>query len=148
MQAYLLRREQKSCPEILNMIRQEHDRIDPKRRNTLNYKKKQFATASYNQPSYPFRLNFYDVPPTAEITLEQFEQWAIDRLRSTLQSPVFFIRLTDPTLSQSLLSSKHALFGIRRRPRLRRTCCPSFKSGFPYVQILPHPQTLSMKVSD
>jgi len=30
---------------------------------------------------YPHRLNFYTVPPTADITLEQFEQWAIDRLR-------------------------------------------------------------------
>jgi DNA primase large subunit len=26
-------------------------------------------------------LNFYATPPTADITLEQFEQWAIDRLR-------------------------------------------------------------------
>jgi DNA primase large subunit len=30
---------------------------------------------------YPTRLNFYSDAPTADITLEQFEQWAIDRLR-------------------------------------------------------------------
>ncbi|GAA5876875.1 hypothetical protein JCM16303_006319 [Sporobolomyces ruberrimus] len=30
---------------------------------------------------YPHRLNFYQVPPTEEITLEEFEVWAIDRLR-------------------------------------------------------------------
>ncbi|GAA5854363.1 hypothetical protein JCM3766R1_002298 [Sporobolomyces carnicolor] len=30
---------------------------------------------------YPHRLNFYEQPPTEEITLEQFEVWAIDRLR-------------------------------------------------------------------
>jgi DNA primase large subunit len=30
---------------------------------------------------YPFRLNMYDDPPLAEITLDQFEQWAIDRIR-------------------------------------------------------------------
>ncbi|KAF8455045.1 eukaryotic and archaeal DNA primase, large subunit-domain-containing protein [Kalaharituber pfeilii] len=30
---------------------------------------------------YPHRLNFYSTPPTAEISLEQFEQWAIHRLR-------------------------------------------------------------------
>ncbi|KAI5808779.1 eukaryotic and archaeal DNA primase, large subunit-domain-containing protein [Peziza echinospora] len=31
--------------------------------------------------TYPHRLNFYTVPPTEEITLDEFEQWAIDRLR-------------------------------------------------------------------
>ncbi|CAD6887808.1 unnamed protein product [Tilletia controversa] len=30
---------------------------------------------------YPTRLSFYNVPPTQEITLWQFETWAIDRLR-------------------------------------------------------------------
>ncbi|GAA5897500.1 DNA primase subunit PRI2 [Sporobolomyces salmoneus] len=30
---------------------------------------------------YPHRLSFYERPPTEEITLEQFEVWAIDRLR-------------------------------------------------------------------
>ncbi|MCJ1289655.1 hypothetical protein MMC34_001188 [Xylographa carneopallida] len=63
------------------MIRQPTDRIDPKRRNIISHKKKQFANATYKQQEYPTRLSFYDVPPTAEITLEQFEQWAIDRLR-------------------------------------------------------------------
>ncbi|EPS43941.1 hypothetical protein H072_2062 [Dactylellina haptotyla CBS 200.50] len=30
---------------------------------------------------YPNRLNFYAVPPKDEVSLEEFEQWAIDRLR-------------------------------------------------------------------
>lgn len=30
---------------------------------------------------YPFRLNFYGEPPVHEVTVEQFESWAIDRLR-------------------------------------------------------------------
>ncbi|CAF9941140.1 DNA primase large subunit [Imshaugia aleurites] len=63
------------------MIRQDYNRIDPKRRSTIDYKKKQFAIPTYKQQDYPHRLNLYEVPPTAEITLEQFEQWAIDRLR-------------------------------------------------------------------
>ncbi|KAI9798095.1 MAG: hypothetical protein M1833_004992 [Piccolia ochrophora] len=63
------------------MIRQHSARIDPKRRATLDFKKRQFASPTYKQLDYPFRLNWYDAPPTAEITLEQFEQWAIDRLR-------------------------------------------------------------------
>lgn len=64
------------------MIRQDINRIDPKRRNTIDYKKKQFATPAYKQHEYHHRLNFYEIPPTAEITLEEFEQWAIDRLKS------------------------------------------------------------------
>jgi DNA primase large subunit len=63
------------------MIRQDFHRIDPKRRANLDHKKKQFAAPVFKQQDYPHRLNFYDVPPTAEITLEQFEQWAIDRLK-------------------------------------------------------------------
>ncbi|CAO1638125.1 unnamed protein product [Parajaminaea phylloscopi] len=30
---------------------------------------------------YPHRLNFYNRPPTMEVTIEQFESWAIDRLK-------------------------------------------------------------------
>jgi DNA primase large subunit len=63
------------------MIRQEFARIDPKRRNNVDHRKKQFATPTYQSLEYKHRLNFYVVPPTADITLEQFEQWAIDRLR-------------------------------------------------------------------
>lgn len=63
------------------MMRHDHDRVDPKRRSTIDYKKRQFANPVYKQQDYPHRLNLYEVPPTADITLEQFEQWAIDRLR-------------------------------------------------------------------
>lgn len=73
------------------MIRQDINRIDPKRRATLDYKKKQFATPAYKQQDYPHRLNFYEVPPTAEITLEQFEQWAIDRLKGTCPGSFLFM---------------------------------------------------------
>lgn len=30
---------------------------------------------------YPFRLNMYSVPPVQDITVEEFEGWALDRLR-------------------------------------------------------------------
>ena len=66
------------------MIRQDFHRIDAKRRN-LDHRKKQFAVPTYKDAEYPHRLNFYSTPPTADITLEQFEQWAIDRLRSRFQ---------------------------------------------------------------
>jgi hypothetical protein len=58
------------------------NRIDVKRRNVVDHRKKQFADPTYKETQYPHRLNFYSTPPTADITLEQFEQWAIDRLRS------------------------------------------------------------------
>ncbi|KAI2643384.1 DNA primase, large subunit [Xylaria nigripes] len=63
------------------MLRQGFDRIDPKRRNVLDHRKKQFADPTYKKTEYPYALNFYATPPTADITLEQFEQWAIDRLK-------------------------------------------------------------------
>lgn len=63
------------------MLRSDHNRIDPKRRAYLDPRKKQFAESGFKDATYPHRLNFYAVPPTADITLEQFEQWAIDRLR-------------------------------------------------------------------
>ena len=65
------------------MMRQESGRIDPKRRAVLNHKKQQFAAPSFKQQDYPHRLNFYNVPPTSEITLEEFEEWAISRLKGT-----------------------------------------------------------------
>ncbi|KAI0205285.1 DNA primase, large subunit [Astrocystis sublimbata] len=63
------------------MLRQDYNRPDSKRRNVADYRKKQFADPAYQATEYHHRLNFYATPPTADITLEQFEQWAIDRLR-------------------------------------------------------------------
>lgn len=36
---------------------------------------------SSSSSRYPFRLNFYSSPPSLEITLEEFEQYAIARLK-------------------------------------------------------------------
>ena len=63
------------------MIRQDLNRGQAKRRTTLDHRKKQFAEPAFQEQQYPHRLNFYLTPPTADITLEQFEQWALDRLR-------------------------------------------------------------------
>ena len=79
------------------MIRQHLNRIDPKRRNIIDYKKRQFAAPTYKQHEYQHRLNFYEVPPTAEITLEQFEQWAIDRLKSRKLQRSITVFHTDTT---------------------------------------------------
>ena len=63
------------------MIRHDYSRVDSKRRANIDHKKKQFATAEYQQQNYEHRLNFYVLPPTAEITLDEFETWAINRLK-------------------------------------------------------------------
>jgi DNA primase large subunit len=60
---------------------QTTSRFDIKRKR-IDHKKTQFATATYQENEYPHRLSLYDVPPTQEISLEEFETWAIDRLRS------------------------------------------------------------------
>ena len=63
------------------MIRHDYSRVDPKRRANLDYKRRQFAKPEFQQQNYEHRLNFYVLPPTAEITLEEFETWAINRLK-------------------------------------------------------------------
>lgn len=69
------------------MFRQDYNRIDAKRRH-VDHRKRQFVDSGYKETTYPHRLNFYAMPPTADITLEQFEQWAIDRLRSERGPPL------------------------------------------------------------
>ncbi|KAL9047824.1 MAG: hypothetical protein Q9162_007937 [Coniocarpon cinnabarinum] len=63
------------------MIRNDHARVDPKRRQVINPKTRQFVKPAYGEQDYKHRLNFYAIPPTAEVTLEEFELWAIDRLK-------------------------------------------------------------------
>ncbi|KAG8863375.1 hypothetical protein FRB96_008867 [Tulasnella sp. 330] len=41
---------------------------------------------------YPQRLSFYERPPLGEVTLEDFETWAIDRLRVLAEIEASFIR--------------------------------------------------------
>ncbi len=62
------------------MMRTDSSRIESKR-SALDYRKKQFSAPEWKDQTYPHRLNFYSTPPTADITLEQFEQWAVDRLK-------------------------------------------------------------------
>ncbi|PVG00189.1 DNA primase, large subunit [Serendipita vermifera] len=44
------------------------------------------------EPHYPHRLNFYDTPPKFDVTLEQFESWALDRLRILAEIESSFVR--------------------------------------------------------
>ena len=63
------------------MLKQDFNRQEPKRRNVADGRKQNLADAAFKDATYPTRLNFYTHPPTADIKLEEFEKWAIDRLR-------------------------------------------------------------------
>lgn len=56
-------------------------RIDPKKRAVVDPRRRQFATAQYQKEDYEHRLNFYTQPPTGDVSLEDFEEWAIARLK-------------------------------------------------------------------
>lgn len=56
-------------------------RIDPKKRAVLDPRKRQFAKAQWVEHDYAHRMNFYTIPPTGDIALEQFEEWGIARLK-------------------------------------------------------------------
>jgi len=56
-------------------------RIDAKRRTVIDSRKKQFAKAQWQEQTYNHRMNFYALPPTGDVSLEQFEEWAIARLK-------------------------------------------------------------------
>ncbi|KAK5087853.1 DNA primase subunit pri2 [Lithohypha guttulata] len=51
------------------------------KKKRIDHKKTQFAKATFQEHDYQHRLSLYDFPPTAEISIEEFETWAIDRLR-------------------------------------------------------------------
>ncbi|EEB07539.1 DNA primase large subunit Spp2 [Schizosaccharomyces japonicus yFS275] len=52
---------------------------------------KKATTLSLGTAEYPTRLNFYLDPPTGEISLEEFETWALDRLYvlSEIENAIF-----------------------------------------------------------
>jgi DNA primase large subunit len=61
----------------------------PKKNTVL----KNFQTdAQHSSTDYPHRLNFYTVPPQSEVTLEEFELWAIDRLYGKYKHPTCWYR--------------------------------------------------------
>lgn len=63
------------------MIRSDYTRPDAKKRTVPDARRRQFAEPQFKPQDYKHRLNFYILPPTAQITLEEFEEWAIMRLK-------------------------------------------------------------------
>ncbi|KAK5111095.1 hypothetical protein LTR62_005294 [Meristemomyces frigidus] len=56
-------------------------RIASNKRTVVDARRQQFAKTRHAPEEYPHRLNFYLVPPAGDIALEQFEEWAIARLK-------------------------------------------------------------------
>jgi len=56
-------------------------RIDAKKRTVLDPRKRQFAKSQWVEQDYAHRMNFYTIPPTGDVSLEQFEEWGIARLK-------------------------------------------------------------------
>jgi DNA primase large subunit len=82
------------------MISARNTAFSAKRR--IDPRKAQFAKQpEYQIQEYANRLNFYLLPPTAEVSLEQFEEWAISRLKvlSELETCTFRNRTPEETLN-------------------------------------------------
>ena len=58
-------------------------RVDAKRRAVVDPKKRLFAKAQWKEQDYHYRMNFYTIPPTGDVSLEEFEEWGIARLKGT-----------------------------------------------------------------
>ncbi|KAI3406639.2 PRI2 [Candida oxycetoniae] len=55
------------------------------------------SVIQYSLPKlFSSRLSFYDLPPTEEITLEEFEKWAIDRLKILIEIESCIARTKTP----------------------------------------------------
>lgn len=65
------------------MQRSDYSRVDSRKKAHISHKKIQFAQAEYLSHDYQHRLNFYELPPTQNVTLEEFELWAIARLKGS-----------------------------------------------------------------
>jgi DNA primase large subunit len=56
-------------------------RIEAKKRAILDPKQQQFVKPQWEKQDYQHRMNFYTIPPTEDIALEDFEEWGIARLK-------------------------------------------------------------------
>ena len=96
---------------------------------------------------YPFRLSFYERAPLEEVTIEEFEGWALDRLRGAsdaVAAAVGVLSMADPawrtgwtrcpldTVPSAVLADIEALL-TRSRPadEIARVIAPRLKQYLP-----------------
>lgn len=70
---------------IIKMFRQSKRRTAGRRNFDTSRKDLLVSKVAGSTKLYGTRVSFYDVPPINEITLEQFETWAIDRLKVLIE---------------------------------------------------------------
>lgn len=68
-------------PKIKMLAASTASRIDAKKRAVLDPRKQQFVKSTWADQEYQHRMNFYTIPPTEDIALEDFEEWGIARLK-------------------------------------------------------------------
>jgi len=99
----------------------------PKRKTVL----KNFQTdAQHSSTDYPHRLNFYTVPPQSEVTLEEFELWAIDRLYGNC-TPSALVSATDTSLQIVLGEIESSLYRNKTQKDMELTLKPLFDKYMP-----------------
>lgn len=76
-----------------------------KRAKTRTATRKNFGAEVAIDSEYPTRLSFYNVPPRSEITIEDFQSWAIDRLTVLGQIESAVYRNKSPTELNALIKS-------------------------------------------
>ena len=82
--------------------------------------------------SYPHRLNFYSIPPEKEITLEEFELWAIDRLYGTPWQPTQFYGLWVLTHRETVLGEiESSLYRNKSQKDMEVSLKPLFEKYMP-----------------
>ena len=85
---------------------------------------------------YATRLNFYAYPPNKEVTLEEFESWAIDRLYGNHNLLMDMMMAAE--IYQFLERSNRQCFETNHKKKLSKTCgrsltnicrCPQTRLG-------------------
>lgn len=99
---------------------------------------------------YPYRLSFYNRPPFEEITIEQFEEWALDRLRGALAKAVLVAMFTDKLIDiNAVLADIEALL-TRNRPvdEIAKVLAPRLKQYLPLSSNTAHVDLLAERRKD
>ncbi|KAK5136226.1 hypothetical protein LTR08_003833 [Meristemomyces frigidus] len=80
-------------------------RIDAKKRAVVDPRKRQFAQAQWAECAYTHRMNCYTLPPTGDVSLEDFEAWGIARLKVLAELEACQFRNRSPAETEEYMKS-------------------------------------------
>lgn len=92
---------------------------------------KNFQGDVQHSTDYPYRLNFYSVPPLNEVTLEEFELWAIDRLYGESAKSVLRKRYTLTSYATVLGEIESSLYRNKTQKDMEVSLKPLFEKYLP-----------------